>query len=119
MTLEESSKTHEIKLSISSWFSKRKDVAQKLAVNNEEFIIALMMLCNLAPQKRIVLERWRCAIDVMIEKDKGPILGKLRLIELIEGDLQTLVRTHVGLRNDYNIKNDRTQIACVDDVDFY
>ena len=42
----------------------------------------------------------------MIEKGKGPILGKLRVIELIEGDLQTIVRTYVELRNDYSIKND-------------
>ena len=94
------------KKSVSSLFSKRTCVVYKLTVNNEEFMEVLMLFYNLVLQKGIVLERWRSAIDVKIEKGKGPILGKLRVIELIEGDSQALVRTYVGLRNDYNIKND-------------
>ena len=42
----------------------------------------------------------------MLEKGKGPVLEKLRIIELIEGDLQLIIRMHVGIRNDRNIKRD-------------
>ena len=42
----------------------------------------------------------------MLKKGKGLILGKLRIIEIIKGDLQIIVRMYVGSRNDDNIKND-------------
>ena len=31
-------------------------------------------------------------IDAMLEKGKGPVLGKLRTVTLIEGDLEILMR---------------------------
>ena len=34
------------------------------------------------------------------------MLGKLRIIELIEGNLQIITRIYVGLRNDNNIEKD-------------
>ena len=43
----------------------------------------------------------------MLDKGKGLILGKLRIIELIEGDLQLIIRLYVGLRNDQNIKRSK------------
>ena len=64
------------------------------------------MFYNLAIVKGIVLERWRIVLDVMLEKEKGALLGKLRVIELIEGDLQIIIRIYVGLRNDGNIRGD-------------
>ena len=42
----------------------------------------------------------------MIEKGKGPVLGKLQTIELFEADLQFLIRLFVGVRNDDNIEKD-------------
>ena len=42
----------------------------------------------------------------MLNKGKGPVLGKLRIIELIEGDLQLIIRLCAGLRNNRNIKKD-------------
>ena len=38
-------------------------------------------------------------------KEKGVILEKLRIIELIEEDFQIIIQMYVGLRNDKNIKN--------------
>ena len=92
--------------SVSSVFSKRKHVVYKIVAQNERFMNVLILFYNLVIQKGIVLERWRNVLDVMLEKGKGPILGKMRIIELIEGDLQIIVRACVGLRNDDNIKND-------------
>ena len=42
----------------------------------------------------------------MLEKCKGPTIGKLRTMQLIEADLQLLMRMHIGGRNDKNVEND-------------
>ena len=42
----------------------------------------------------------------MLDKGKGPVLGKLWIIDLIEGDLQLIIRLHAELRNNRNIKKD-------------
>ena len=78
----------------------------KLVVDNEEFMDMLLMFYNLTISKGIVLNRWRSVLDTMLDKGKGPVLGKLRIIELIEGDLQLIIRLHAGLRNNRNIEKD-------------
>ena len=67
----------------------------------------LITFYNLVIKNGIVLERWRNMIDTMIEKGKGPYIEKLRIIELIEGDLQLIIRIYIGLRNDKNIQKDK------------
>ena len=47
----------------------------------------LLLFYNLVTKKGIALERWRNALDAILEKGKGLVLGKLCIIELIEGDL--------------------------------
>ena len=44
-------------------------------------------------------KRWLSILDVMIEKGKGPRLGKLQTIQLIEADMQLLIRVFMSLRN--------------------
>jgi len=46
-------------------------------------------------------------LDVILEKGKGPIIGKLRTIQLIEADLQLLMHIFIRGRNDDNIENDQ------------
>ena len=46
-------------------------------------------------------------LDIILEKGKGSILGKLRTIQLIEANMQLLMRIFVGRRNDENIENDK------------
>lgn len=43
-------------------------------------------------QNRISLQRWKRAVAVMLEKGKGPRLDKLRIIQLICSDLQSLMQ---------------------------
>ena len=43
----------------------------------------------------------------MIKKGKGPIISKLRIIEIIEAEIQLLMRMTVNQRNKYTIKNDQ------------
>ena len=45
-------------------------------------------------------------LDVILEKGKGPVIGKLRTIQLIEAGLQLLMRIYIGGRNNENIERD-------------
>ena len=57
-------------------------------------------------KNRYYVSRWRKILDTIIEKGKGPILGKLRTIQLIEADLQLLMRIFFGIRCDGIIEKD-------------
>ena len=50
--------------------------------------------------------RWLKILDITIEKGKGQILGKLRIIQLIEVDLQLLMRIFLLAEDEENIEND-------------
>ena len=43
----------------------------------------------------------------MLEKGKGPIIRKLRMIILIEGDLQILIRKYLRLESEELIESDK------------
>ena len=44
------------------------------------------------------LERWLKVLDVVIEKVKGLLLGKIRIMQLIKADLQLKMRIFVDVR---------------------
>ena len=44
---------------------------------------------------------------MILEKGKGPIIGKLWMIQLIEADLQLLMRIFIGGRVENAIKNNQ------------
>ena len=46
-------------------------------------------------------------LEVMIEKSKGVKLGKLRVIQLIEADLQIIMRLSIKNRNIGKIEQDK------------
>ena len=46
-------------------------------------------------------------LDIILEKEKEPILGKLRTIQLIEADLQLIIRIFIRERNDENVAIDK------------
>ena len=92
--------------SVSSVFSRRTCVVYELVNNNDEFLEVLLFFYNVVITKGIILQRWQNILDVILEKGKGPLLGKLRIIELIEGDMQIITRMHVGARNDENVEID-------------
>ena len=50
--------------------------------------------------------RWLNILDITIENGKGLILGKLRIIQLIEADLQLLMRIFLLAEDEENIEND-------------
>ena len=41
----------------------------------------------------------------MLEKEKGPVLGKLRTIQLIEADFQLIMRIFLGYRMEKSIES--------------
>ena len=43
---------------------------------------------------------------MILQKGKDPVIGKLRTIQLIEADLQLIIRIYVGRRNNENIERD-------------
>lgn len=49
---------------------------------------------NLIIKHQFYLQHWLDTLDVVIEKGKGPILRKLRTIQLLEADLQIIIRMH-------------------------
>ena len=49
-------------------------------------------------------------LDIILEKGKETILEKLKIVQLIEGDVQILIRTLVNQRNKFQIE-DNPRIA--------
>lgn len=56
-------------------------------------------------QNSVYLKRWKKVLDVVIEKGKGPMLGKLQITQLIEADLQLLMRICIDMRSERHEKN--------------
>lgn len=43
-------------------------------------------------KNHVILNRWNEAIAIILEKEKGPRLDKLQIIQLIQANLQILIR---------------------------
>ena len=92
--------------SASSIFSKRTYGFYKCALESNNMTKILVLFYNAVLKKGYYLNRWVKLLAVILEKGKGPIIGKLRTIQLIEGDLQILMRIFIGGRNDENLELD-------------
>ena len=66
----------------------------------------LVIFYNTIVKKGHYLNRLLKLLAVILEKGKGPIIGKLRTIQLIEADLQLLMCIFIGGRNDENLESD-------------
>ena len=60
---------------------------------------------NMIIERKYYPKRQKKILDVIIEKGKGPILGKLRIMQLIDADIQILIRICIGKQNDNSIEN--------------
>ena len=72
-------------------------------MKNDECISEILQYDS---KKGRYLERWIKLLAVMLEKGKGLILGKLRTTQLIEEDLQLLLRIFIGGRTQGVIEKD-------------
>ena len=93
--------------SASSMFSERNYSVCKCALESEKMTNMLMIFYNAMVRKGYCLKRWIKSLAVMLEKEKGPILGKLRTTQLIEADLQLLMRMFIGGRTEGVIEKDQ------------
>ena len=66
----------------------------------------LVMMLNIFLKRRYYPKCWLKELETSLEKGKGPILGKLRNITLIKGDMQIGMRISLGNNGQELIEND-------------
>ena len=92
------------KLSALSVFSKRIYTTYKCTINSTRMNIILMKYYNTIIKWRFYLKSWLKVLDIILDKGKGLVLGKLWIIQLIKADFQLLMKTFLQNRNNSNIK---------------
>lgn len=85
--------------STSSVFSKITYPVYKCAIGSPRLTRLLVQCMNITINNCHILIRWIKIVDIMIEKGKGNVLGKLRTIQLVEGGLQLMMMVLITLRN--------------------
>jgi len=95
------------KRSASSIFSKRTYAVYKCALGSEQMSRILVKFYQIVIKNRYYLKRWEKIVDVILDKGKGMILGKLRTITLIEADLQYIMRIFLNDEKEERIETDR------------
>ena len=92
--------------SVSSIFSKRTYAVYKCALDSERMTNVLIRFYNLLLRNGYFPKRWLDILNVIIEKEKGLVLGNLHIIMLIEADLQYIMRIFLGDEVEEMIEND-------------
>ena len=87
-------------------YSYRNYTICKCMLSNTRILELLMRYFNIIIQKQFVPERQLKILDVIIEKGKRLVIGKLRIIQLIEVDIQLLIRILINTRNKFRIEKD-------------
>ena len=90
------------RISTSSVFLKRTYQVYKCLLTSEYLTNLYVRFLNLTIKNGHICKRWLDIVDVITEKGKGSRLHKLRIIQLIEGDLQLLIRILVTQRTAVN-----------------
>ena len=94
------------KQSASSIFSNWNYAIYKCILGSKRMNIILINYYNLTIKHDFYPTWWLKVLDIMIEKGKGPVIGKLRIIQLIEADLQMIMGIYVNNWNKHKIKSD-------------
>jgi len=89
--------------STSSIFSNRTYSIYKCTLESNKLSKILVLLYNTVIRNKWYLKRWLQVLDIILEKGKGPVIRKLRTIQLIEANLQLLIRIFIGSRNNAQI----------------
>jgi len=95
------------KQSLSSVFSKKNYSLYKYSIQSELITELLVKYYNAIIIKEFYSLRWLKTLNIILEKGKGPVLGKLRMIQLIEADFQLIMRIFLKLRNKGKIEKDQ------------
>ena len=78
----------------------------KCTTDSDIIMNLLVQYYNMIIQHKLIPRRWIDVLDIILDKGKGPVLRKLRIIQLIEADLQILMHIFVGYRNKGEIEKD-------------
>jgi len=94
------------KQSTLSIFSNRIYASYKYCLGSNKMINLPIRFYNKLITNTIYLKWWLNILDIIIEKGKEPTLRKLRTIQLIEVDLQLIMRIYISDRNKERIESD-------------
>ena len=67
----------------------------------------MVVFYNILIKEQYFPERWLNLVAIILENSKGPMLGKLRSITLIEGDLQIMMQIHLKSDKEEMIEKDQ------------
>ena len=69
----------------------------KCVVLNKRMLKIVLLFYNMILKQRYCPNRWLKILEICIGKGKGPILRKLRNLQLIEEDLQLMMKIFLYL----------------------
>ena len=75
-------------------------------IMNKQITDILVSYYNVIIPKGFYSSQWLKVLNIILDKGKGPVLGKLRTIQLIEADLQLIMRIFLGLRYNKRLEED-------------
>ena len=78
----------------------------KYALELDTIIEILIKYYNIIIRKQYYSKHWLKVLDIILDKGKVLVIGRLRTIQLIKADLQVIIRVFLGLRNIRSIKKD-------------
>jgi len=93
--------------SASSMFSKRNYCVCKCAIFCDRMMNFLVRYYNATLRHQNYPDRWLDVLDVMLEKGKGNVVNELRVMQIIEAYLQSLMRTFLSLRIEHKIEKEK------------
>ena len=94
------------KQSVSSIFSFRVYAVYKCAILHDRMRMILLLFYDIILKQRYCTNRWMKILEICIEKGKGSRIRKLRNLQLIEGNLQIIMRIFLNSDKEEIIKRD-------------
>ena len=78
----------------------------KCTLGSKRMTEIFLIFCNISIKECYYPQHWLKIVDITIEKGKWLVLGKHHNIQLIEVDLQMLMRTYLRLEGEELIEKD-------------
>ena len=101
MVVKQSKKTSTLLI-----FSKQTYRVNECTLKYKKFTKMLLKFYNTVIKNEYRLDRWNNIVEVILEKGKGPLINKLRIIQLIKANFQLIIRIFLNHRNYQNIEKD-------------
>ena len=95
------------KRSTLSTFLMRDISVCKFEIKSDKVVLMLVKIWKMLIEHNHCPSRWLKFADAMLEQVKVPRLKKLRILEMIEINLQLMMGTHLGVRMNNRVKTDQ------------